>query len=141
MKPHSGFDKLLIAMADFAADYLRPLREAEKRGEKLVRPTDSAFENVFFGFMEISDTLDVLALTETLFRLAPPAKRIKKSQYLQFLIGAYLQEVYILEQRLKAYAKKTARLYKIESPRELRRLQPLREWSHEQDEQVFPRGP
>ncbi len=28
-----------------------------------------------------------------------------------------------------------------ESPRVLRRLQPLREWSHEQDEQIFPRCP
>jgi hypothetical protein len=113
MNPLSGFDGFLMAMSNFAAAYLRPLREADKRGEKLVRPTDSVFESVFFGFTEISDALDVLALTETLFGLAPPSKRIKKSQYLQFLIGAYLQEVYILEQRLKAYATKTARLYKI----------------------------
>ena len=31
--------------------------------------------------------------------------------------------------------------YGTESPRVLRRLQPLREWSHEQDEQIFPRSP
>jgi hypothetical protein len=29
----------------------------------------------------------------------------------------------------------------FESLRVLRRLQPLREWSHEQDEQIFPRSP
>ena len=33
----------------------------------------------------------------------------------------------------------TRTLYKIESPRNLRRLQALREWSHEEIKQVFPR--
>ena len=35
-----------------------------------------------------------------------------KDEYIKFLVGAYLQEVYVLEQRLSAYAKKTSRLYK-----------------------------
>ena len=35
----------------------------------------------------------------------------------------------------------TDRSGQLESPRDLRRLQPLRRWSHEQVKQVFPRGP
>ncbi len=101
-------------MATFANAYVRPSYEARKRGEQFVRPTDSAFAIVFFGFTEISSTLDALTLAETLIGHAPPStKRVKKSEYLRFLIGAYFQEIYILEQRLTAYAKKIARLYKI----------------------------
>ena len=114
MKPLSGYAKYQSAMAEFAAAYTKPAWDAKKRGERHARPTDSAFSSVFYGFTEISNTLDALALTETLIGLAAPrSKRVRKDEYLKFLIGAYLQEVYILEQRLTAYTKRISRLYRI----------------------------
>ena len=99
-------------MADFASSYLDPAWKKRKAGESHELPTDTAFSGIFQGFTEIGSALDALKLIEELFRLAPPrSKRIDKDQYLKFLVGSYLQEMYILEQRLAAYATKMSRLY------------------------------
>jgi hypothetical protein len=101
-------------MAEFAGAYVKPSWEAKKRGETFNRATDPAFETVFYGFTEITNALEALNLTEALIGLAAPrSKRVMKDEYLKFLVGAYLQEVYILEQRLSSYAKKLCRLYKL----------------------------
>jgi hypothetical protein len=114
MKASAGFARYQEAMANLAADYLRPAWEAKQRGEVLARETDSIFSDVFYGFIEISNALDALSLIETLVKLsAPRSKKIKKDEYLKFLIGGYLQEVYILEQRLTSYAKRMGRAYRV----------------------------
>lgn len=108
----TGYARYQRAVSDLSCEYINPAWEAKKRGKVLNRPTDSAFEALFRGFIEISDTLEALALTETLLGLAAPrSSKVKKDEYLKYLVGAYLQEVYILEQRLTAYAKKMLRLY------------------------------
>lgn len=114
MTTNAGFARLQVAMASFAQEYSDPARAAKKRGEELDRPTDAAFAAIFYGFTEISNTLDALDLIETLIGLSVPrSKRIKKEEYLKFLIGTYLQEVYILEQRLTSYVKKLGRVYQV----------------------------
>lgn len=112
MSDESHYEAFQGLMADFAADYLGPSIKKMKSGTRYSRPTDSQFVTVFYGFTEISSALDALSLTETFVGVAPPrAKHINKDDYLKFLVGAYLQEMYILEQRLTAYAKKISRLY------------------------------
>lgn len=104
---------MMNLMIDFASSYLAPVWTKKKAGEKHEQSTDSDFAEVFYGFTEINSALDTLTLTEELLRLAPPrSKRIDKDNYLKFLVGSYLQEVYILEQRLTAYAKKISRMYR-----------------------------
>ncbi|MGE8165201.1 hypothetical protein ACQKRQ_34260 [Paraburkholderia sp. NPDC080076] len=99
-------------MADFAAAYLRPAYEAHNNGQRLERSSDDAFESIFRGFTEISYTIDNLRLAGHLVSTSPPrSKNISKNQYINFVIGAYLQEMYILQQRLDAYGKKVSRLY------------------------------
>jgi hypothetical protein len=116
MNADIGFETLQALMADFASAYLEPAFKVKKSGSSLERPTDSQFSTIFYGFTEISSTLDALFLTEKLVGLAPPrSKGINKDEYIKFLVGAYLQEVYILEQRLSAYAKKISRLYRMPS--------------------------
>ena len=116
MNTHGGYDALLKKMADFASDYLDPAWKKRKAGESHELPTDGAFSDVFHGFTEIGSALETLALTEELLSLAPPrSKRVDKDNYIKFLVGSYLQEMYILEQRLTAYATKLSRLYRNRS--------------------------
>lgn len=112
MNTQHGYDKLMKMMADFASGYLGPAWEKKKNGERHELPTDIQFSEIFYGFTEIGSALEALTLIEKLLSLAPPrSKRIDKDSYLKLLVGSYLQELYILEQRLTAYAKKISRLY------------------------------
>lgn len=108
----SAHDELLALMADFAADYLDPAFKKKQAGEPHHLPTDTMFEEIFRGFTEIGDSMDTLEMLEELLK-APPSRRkaIRKDRYLKFLIGSYLQEMYILEQRMSGYGKKISRLY------------------------------
>lgn len=113
MDNQRAYDEFLGLMVDFASAYLNPASKKRKAGEQHELPTDGQFSSIFYGFTEITSALDALWLTELLIGAAPPrAKGIEKDHYLQFLVGAYLQEIYILEQRLTAYAKKISRLYR-----------------------------
>jgi hypothetical protein len=112
MNSEGAYEKFMGLMADFASAYLEPAIKKRKAGESYELPTDSQFSAVFHGFTEITAALDALSLAEVLVAVAPPrTKQIKKDHYLQFVVGAYLQEMYILEQRLTSYAKKISRLY------------------------------
>jgi hypothetical protein len=114
MSETASLDEVTKAMADFSAAYLDPVHKSMKSGPKLERPTDKAFEAIFRGYLEVSESLDSLALAERLIGLAPPrANGVPKDKYLSFLVAAYLQDIYILEQRMSAYATKLSRLYKM----------------------------
>lgn len=103
-------------MTDFASGYLDPILKKHNAGKTYGLTTDSMFSEIFQGFTEIGSALETLALTEKLLRLAPPrSKSVDKDSYIKFLVGSYLQEMYILEQRLTAYATKLSRLYRIPS--------------------------
>jgi len=111
-----GYDELLKKMADFASDYLDSAWKKREAGESHELLTDGAFSDIFYGFTEIGSALETLALTENLLSLAPPrSKRVDKDSYIKFLVGSYLQEMYILEQRLTAYATKLSRIYRNKS--------------------------
>lgn len=112
MKTDGGYDEMLKMMADFVSVYRAAALKKRKAGERHQLPTDGVFSDIIHGFAEIGSALETLTLTEELLRLAPPrSKRVDKDCYLKFLVGSYLQEMYILEQRLTAYAKKLSRLY------------------------------
>jgi len=112
MTTDTGFKRYQSAIALLAQKHVMPAYEARKKGVTLTLPQDAAFQAVFTGLTEISSSIEALTLTENLLALTPPrSKRIKKDEYLKFLVAAYLQEVYILRERLVKYAKKIARLY------------------------------
>jgi len=77
------------------------------------RSVDAAATILLAGFREIEASLRALSLIETLIGVAPPrSKHVNRSEYLIFLVGGYLQEVYLLDQRLDAYATRIGRAYK-----------------------------
>ena len=93
-------------------EYMKPLNEARNRNEEIHRPEDDSFRILFHGFKEISETLEAIQISKTLMAVSPPrSKRVNKGEYIKYIVGAYLQEIYILKERLEAYAKKISRLY------------------------------
>ena len=112
MDTESHYDIFMTLMVDFSSDYLQVAHKKNKAGENPRLPTDDAFYAILNGFTEIKEAIETLELTETIIGINPPrSKKIDKDSYLKFLVGAYLQEMYILEQRLSAFGTKVARLY------------------------------
>ena len=67
---------------------------------------------LFNGFSEIKNIIDSLQLIETFIAIDPPkAEGINNSNYLNYHIHNYFQEMYILKERLKAYLKFIQRKY------------------------------
>jgi hypothetical protein len=125
MKGYSRYERLV---ADWAAAYIKPIHEAHQRGEQLPKIHNSFFEKAFRGFIEISSTVEALRLTQAFVSLTPPkSRRIKKPDYLKYHVGVYLQEIYILKERLNAYATKIQRAYSKSSRKNLAeaRITPL----------------
>ena len=107
--------------------------EGTKPGYQLVKKSES---NIFNRLLDRIDTVAGRARQEANKEIT----RMLKDSGVEVTeeIKKYLPDKHKLGNAAKlAYEIKSA----IESPRVLRRLQPLREWSHEQDEQIFPRSP
>ena len=74
---------------------------------------DQLLRPVFYGFMEISRTVEMLKDVEIHIRRSPFSRNgIPRGRRLLFLIHAYLNELFILRERLLAYATALERLYR-----------------------------
>ena len=122
-------DEFVHMMAEFSSAHLDPAFRNLRAGKPHRQPTDEIFETLFYGYAEITDALDSLTLCKSLLGVVPPrSKTVEKDKYLKFLVGTYLQEIYILEQRLTAYAKKISKMYQVPNlPSAVKRIvyQPL----------------
>lgn len=87
--------------------------------------TDQYYAILWSGFIEISETFDVLRdIPEYMRRFPVKTLGLSKLRFLRYHITNYFNEVYILEQRLKAYqtriyraCKKDPRLINMEDDR------------------------
>jgi hypothetical protein len=76
-------------------------------------PPDIFFSKIYNGFQEISDSYYCLLDIEIYISRFPYTKtRISKTRHLTYHMENYLNEVYILKERLKSYFTKIGRLYK-----------------------------
>lgn len=108
----NGYDKFEKLMADFTADFMKPLVE-QKLGNLEFTADQTGIEFVIFnGFTEISNSINTLRLIEKFVSITPPIEEgIDYSNYLTYHVHNYLQEMYILKERLKTYATKIERKY------------------------------
>lgn len=107
-----GFEKYQKLMADWAKDRLSPYIKPEST-DKMPEKIRIFCSRVFSGFADISATVDALNLAQILVSVAPPrSRKIQRDEYLKYQVNAYLQEVYILKERLIAYPKKLRRAYR-----------------------------
>ena len=66
--------------------------------------------DVAHHFIEITSSLERLREIATLLRFAPPrSAKVSRVSYLRLLMELYIQELYVLEQRLLSFAKWTER--------------------------------
>lgn len=89
-----------------SAEHLRGLASHSDQESELI-------DTVFRRFTELTDCVDRLDLCLNFIRAPMPRRKsIKADDYLMYHITFYLQEVYVLEERFRAYAKTVLRLRK-----------------------------
>jgi len=84
-----------------------------KQLKRKFTPADHFFSKLYIGFREISDSYYSLSDIETYIGRFPYSKtKISKVRHMIYHIESYLNEVYVLKERLKAYITTVRRLYK-----------------------------
>lgn len=97
----TGYEKYQSLMANWAAEYMQPFIGVDGDREEMPEPSRVFLAKLFCGFTEVSGAEEALRLSEVLISLAPPrSRKIRKDEYLKYHINAYIQEVYILKERL-----------------------------------------
>lgn len=115
MNIENSFKKFEKLMADFAANFITPLyMEMEENNEMYIEQTSFEFQ-IFRGYTEISTSYETLLLIEKFIKINPPDfEGINPSNYLNYHIHNYLQEMYILKDRLDRYLKLITERYKAD---------------------------
>jgi len=124
-----GFEKYRAAMSEEAvhfakriSDELRTPAGMEVWGNYLfdlpgsrvlsrkISPQEEVFRFLFYGFSEIAETYEHLQDFEVYLRRFPYQRsRISISRHLSHTIEAYLNEVYVFQQRLLSYVRRVRR--------------------------------
>lgn len=112
MNTMNGYAKFEKLMANFAPTFIKPIAKQKLENADFVS-TQTGIEFIIFnGFTEISNSLDTLKLIEKFIKINPPVTDgINCSNYLTYHVHNYLQEMFILKERLKAYSAKIQRKY------------------------------
>ena len=112
MSKLDGYAKFEKLMADYAPSFIGPLVKKKLNDESFFSTQEGMEFIIFNGFSEISDSINTLKLIETFIKTNPPKENgINYSNYLTYHVHNYLQEMYILKERLTTYSKKIKRSY------------------------------
>jgi hypothetical protein len=126
-----GFEKFSVTMVEATAKAAEPHSKDEWKelaqimqnhlldldGPTVLRQNlsnDERFlQKIFYRFIEISDSYERLLDIETYLTKFPYGNsRITKTRHLRFIVEAYLQETYILKERLISFLKILSRSYR-----------------------------
>ena len=111
-KEKNNFERYEEIIANLITKTLLENEEDIKQG-KVVEINKNRYEIILFeGFTEIFTVIDTLKLIVTFIKTEPPENsEINYSNYLNYHIHNYFQEMYILKERIKTYATKVYRKY------------------------------
>ncbi len=114
MKGYDRFDALVnTSLKNRFYPVFEKMAKAYLDGSTVEESTQSFAKKFIFGFTEISSSLEAMELAETFIKSAGLENSpTKNTEYLRYHVHAYLQESYILKNRLENYAKKLNRLFK-----------------------------
>ncbi len=112
MQDLTGYSKFEKLITDVYSQYLKPFYDAKLKNEELYASKKDLEYIIFAGFYEISSSLENIRLTLSFISIVPPKNnKINRSDYLKYHVHVYLQEIYILKERLNEYATKIQRRY------------------------------
>jgi len=104
--------KYCLILIDAGKKYLGGLLSKKPDPDHEPSTAEQKIYDLISGVSEITSTLENVDMAAKLIAMTPPrSKSLNKAAYFSFLIGAYLQEIYILDQRMHTYAKTIARFY------------------------------
>lgn len=115
-------------MAEWASNCLKPHIDKIKARDPVEIEEKELLNTIFGDFTDISDTYDALIMSETLISVAPPrSKKIEHDKYIKYVVNTYLQDVYILKERLNSYATRIKRIHNKSGRSELtsKHIEPL----------------
>jgi len=112
MSELDGYMKFEKLMANFVPKFIEPLAEEKLKNENFFSTQEGIEFIIFNGFSEISDSIKTLKLIEKFIKINPPEENeINYSNYLTYHVHNYLQEMYIIKERLTTYSTKIKRSY------------------------------
>lgn len=128
-EPTTGFARYEQLIADLGRDTLIPLLKESDDPAKW-KPIPKAPDLLIRGFSEISESMEIFRLARSLIASRPRSKAFRLDAHVKYHINAYLHEIYILQERLIAHAKRLIRSYKRTTRSELveQTLKPVIEW-------------
>lgn len=116
----SGYSEYEELMAVWASKYMKPIIDNKLKGTLTEPSKHVPFNTIFYGFTEITNTFDALKLSSVLISVAPPrSKKVNSDEYMKYVVNTYLQDVYILKERLNTYATKIKRMHNKAGKKEL----------------------
>ncbi len=91
---------------------LEPHKEQLLQGKHAGIVTNDYLKTLYMGFYDIQETLSALELSQFLISNdAPRIKEVTDVRYYRYVATTYLQDMYILKERLNAYATKIKRVH------------------------------
>jgi hypothetical protein len=107
----TGYQRYLEFMLGWSSFFLEPFGNRRPAPEDVPKPDRVLFTNLFLGFTNIADAVENLDLSLAFIKgRMPRRKDMSVHQYFKYHVTTYLQELYILEQRLTTYLKHIQRL-------------------------------
>ena len=101
-----GLRRFSGLMADWAIYFVEPVASKQRKTEDYSDQELKLFSEIFYRFSEIQATLANLDLCLDFVRGPMPRRKgLKLDRFLMYHITFYLQEIYILKERLELYSK------------------------------------
>lgn len=106
-----GYNRYLWFITDWSKTLMEPLLHKKMTADQLPTETRQLFDTLLRGFTHINDAIRNLRLCRDFVKArAPKRAGLDPTQYLNYHVSFYLQENYVLKERLERYAKQVARI-------------------------------
>ena len=99
-------------MFNWCSDTLKPYMKEITNGEKVDLPERDFIDILYHNFYDIMETYEALELSAVLLSVnGPRSNKVSEDKYCRYVINTYLQDMYILKERLNSYATKIKRVH------------------------------